>query len=280
MSYSALGTVIATEAARRDAEERLMRVLADAIVTPGLRSMMAMDVSWRLGTDLGLGSLFEIFEQAVHESGRTLALWKLAYNESDLDGWAAAGNESFAADGVEVEVWVNGALLGSSSVGAGRRAAATATATQAIFARLGHLAQLQTGYRPQSLPRRVINAIMSTQVAGIMIGHFAGVFFVEFEPSGINQLGQILSDVHHFKIDHKFGVLIFKGVVAVGRRNQKPFDPIVDKGFNVFFGQAFEQFFIAGFADALSAAILLVAQYAEIDTGLFKDPDGGHSHLF
>jgi len=33
VSYSALGTVIATDAARRDAEERLMRVLADAIVT-------------------------------------------------------------------------------------------------------------------------------------------------------------------------------------------------------------------------------------------------------
>jgi len=33
ISYSASGTVIATEAARRDAEERLMRVLADAIVT-------------------------------------------------------------------------------------------------------------------------------------------------------------------------------------------------------------------------------------------------------
>lgn len=33
VSYSASGTVIATEAARRDAEERLMRVLADSIVT-------------------------------------------------------------------------------------------------------------------------------------------------------------------------------------------------------------------------------------------------------
>ena len=33
VSYSASGTVIATEAARRDAEERLMRVLADSLVT-------------------------------------------------------------------------------------------------------------------------------------------------------------------------------------------------------------------------------------------------------
>ena len=33
VSYSASGTVIATEAAQRDAEERLMRVLADSLVT-------------------------------------------------------------------------------------------------------------------------------------------------------------------------------------------------------------------------------------------------------
>ncbi len=113
-----------------------------------------------------------------------------------------------------------------------------------------------------------------------MIGDFFGVFFIELESSGINQLGQILGDVHHFKVDHKFGVLIFKRVVAVGGRNQDPFDPVIDKGFDVFFGQALEQLFIACFADAFSAAIFLVAQYAEIDPGFFKNTGGGHGHLF
>lgn len=68
---------------------------ADAVVQKyldeGLDSM-AMEVSWRLGTDLGVASLFSKFEQAARRSGKSIALWKLAYNEHDLDGWTVGGD--------------------------------------------------------------------------------------------------------------------------------------------------------------------------------------------
>ena len=54
--------------------------------------MMAMEVSWRLGTQLRVSKLFDLFEQAARTSGKSIALWQLAYNEEDLDGWAAGGD--------------------------------------------------------------------------------------------------------------------------------------------------------------------------------------------
>jgi hypothetical protein len=65
------------------------------------RPMMAMDISWRLGTELDMPALFDVFERAAKSSGRSLALWKLAYNEKNLDGWIA-GTTAFHADGAEL----------------------------------------------------------------------------------------------------------------------------------------------------------------------------------
>jgi tetratricopeptide (TPR) repeat protein len=65
------------------------------------RPMMAMEISWRLGTELDMPALFDVFERAAKGSGRSLALWKLAYNEKNLDGWIA-GTTAFLASGVEL----------------------------------------------------------------------------------------------------------------------------------------------------------------------------------
>ncbi len=77
------------------------RMLAQRYLAEGL-TLMAMDVSWRLGCELGLPDIFEYFEAAVRRSGKSLWIWKLAYNEKNLDGWLAAGNEVFEADGPEL----------------------------------------------------------------------------------------------------------------------------------------------------------------------------------
>ena len=63
------------------------------------RPMMVMDLAWRLGRDLEEPQLFEAYERALRASGRSLALWELAYNESNLDGWDSGGNTSFQAAG-------------------------------------------------------------------------------------------------------------------------------------------------------------------------------------
>jgi tetratricopeptide (TPR) repeat protein len=66
------------------------------------RPTMAMEVSQRFATELGMPSLFEVFEAAAKQSGRTLSLWQLAYNENNLDGWMDAGNDAFHASGAEI----------------------------------------------------------------------------------------------------------------------------------------------------------------------------------
>ncbi|MBL8842160.1 MAG: hypothetical protein JNL90_11610 [Planctomycetes bacterium] len=66
------------------------------------RPRMAMEISWRLGTELGFPRLFDLFERAARSSGKSLALWKLAYNEQDFDGWIDAGNDAFHASGTEI----------------------------------------------------------------------------------------------------------------------------------------------------------------------------------
>ncbi len=61
--------------------------------------MMVMDVSWRAGSDLKLDDMLGYYEEAVRRSGRSLAIWELAYNEQNLDGWVT-GVPSFKADSV------------------------------------------------------------------------------------------------------------------------------------------------------------------------------------
>ncbi len=57
--------------------------------------LQAMDVAWRLGTELSIPSLFDVFRSAVEREGRSLAAWKLAYDEQGLEGWNAVGNTVF-----------------------------------------------------------------------------------------------------------------------------------------------------------------------------------------
>lgn len=66
----------------------------------GALPMMVMDLSWRLGRDLGVQDLFAMYEKALRTSQRTLTLWELAYNEKNLEGWDSGGNTAFKAEGV------------------------------------------------------------------------------------------------------------------------------------------------------------------------------------
>lgn len=61
--------------------------------------MMAMDVSWHLASDCGLASLYDDYEAAMRKSGKSLALYKLAYNEKNLEGWSAGNNTAFQPNG-------------------------------------------------------------------------------------------------------------------------------------------------------------------------------------
>ncbi len=59
--------------------------------------LMAMDTSWRMGSAFNIPGIFDIYEEGVRQSQKTLHLWQLAYNEKNLAGWSASAAEVFAA---------------------------------------------------------------------------------------------------------------------------------------------------------------------------------------
>ena len=65
---------------------------------------MAMDLAWRFGTDFESPELFGLFEEALARAGRSAAIWKLAYNEENLDGWDPSAKEIFEAAGELIDV--------------------------------------------------------------------------------------------------------------------------------------------------------------------------------
>ena len=94
---------------RWDARQKKLNSIHDEIEETALsvserylaaqRPMMAMDVSWRLGDALDIPELFDVYARALEVAGKSPWIWKLAYNESDLDGWVSAGKSAFQADG-------------------------------------------------------------------------------------------------------------------------------------------------------------------------------------
>ena len=54
-----------------------------------------MSLSWRLTKDLRVPGLLDLYEQAWRRSGKSLHLWKLAYNEQNLEGWSTGGGTPF-----------------------------------------------------------------------------------------------------------------------------------------------------------------------------------------
>ena len=51
------------------------------------RPLLTMHVAGLFGGDLGVPGLDALYEEAVRNSGKTLALWQLAYDERSLSGW-------------------------------------------------------------------------------------------------------------------------------------------------------------------------------------------------
>ncbi|HVS19230.1 MAG TPA: hypothetical protein VMT18_11565, partial [Planctomycetota bacterium] len=61
--------------------------------------LMVMDLAWRMEVELGVPGLFEYYAEAQRESGKTLSIWSLAYNERNLEGWDATADGVFEASG-------------------------------------------------------------------------------------------------------------------------------------------------------------------------------------
>lgn len=65
---------------------------------------MALDVARRLSGSFSLPEALEFYTNVARETGRSLAHWKVAYNETDLSGWS--GGEGFRAAAEIIEAAV------------------------------------------------------------------------------------------------------------------------------------------------------------------------------
>jgi len=61
--------------------------------------LMVMDIAWRMEVELGVPGLFEYYAEAQRQSGKSLAIWSLAYNEHDLEGWDPGQDDVYQAEG-------------------------------------------------------------------------------------------------------------------------------------------------------------------------------------
>lgn len=88
------GTIAKSRAELANAAQTLVAKLRAANLP-----LVTMDVSWRLGRDLEVDALFGEYEAALRSSGKSLAIWELAYNEKNLEGWDSGGNTAFQPAG-------------------------------------------------------------------------------------------------------------------------------------------------------------------------------------
>ncbi|MFT5287044.1 MAG: tetratricopeptide (TPR) repeat protein, partial [Planctomycetota bacterium] len=62
-------------------------------------NMMTMHLASRMGTDLNVPGVNAFYEEAWRRCGKSLDLWKLAYNEQDLKGWSSGPESPFVSNG-------------------------------------------------------------------------------------------------------------------------------------------------------------------------------------
>ncbi|HEX9793084.1 MAG TPA: family 16 glycoside hydrolase [Planctomycetota bacterium] len=63
--------------------------------------LMAMEITRRMSANFSMPEALALYAEVARESGRSLARWKVAYNEYDLDGWSGSG--TYRAYGVMIE---------------------------------------------------------------------------------------------------------------------------------------------------------------------------------
>jgi len=66
---------------------------------------MAMEIARRMSANFSMPAALEFFSKVARESGISLARWKVAYNEYDLEGWSG-GEGSFEAYGKQIRSMV------------------------------------------------------------------------------------------------------------------------------------------------------------------------------
>ncbi len=66
-------------------------------------NLQLMEVAAHFSTELGVPDLLAPYERALRKTGRSIQLWELAYNESNMEGWNLAPGETFTPSGSRLD---------------------------------------------------------------------------------------------------------------------------------------------------------------------------------
>jgi hypothetical protein len=88
---------------QRTAQEGL--ALARSYLDRGLPTM-ALQVTRRMSAQFAIPEALALYEDVARRTGKTLARWRLAYNERDLRGWSDADQAAYQAYGKEIRARV------------------------------------------------------------------------------------------------------------------------------------------------------------------------------
>ena len=68
--------------------------------------LMAMTIAKQMSGQFAVPEALDLYREIARKTGKTLAHWKLAYNEHSLEGWSADGANRYAAYGREIRAHV------------------------------------------------------------------------------------------------------------------------------------------------------------------------------
>ena len=123
--------------------------------------------------------------------------------------------------------------------------------------------RLGTGNRCDQVAGRVIDFVVTPQIARVMHGHRTSRIPREFQFSVSHRLSENLRVVENFPFSAQVGILVFECVKAVGRSDDDLFHAFGIVKINVGLRHLLKELLVADLADRLSTAALLVADNAE-----------------
>ena len=153
------------------------------------------------------------------------------------------------------------------------------TAAETLGGRTLHLRQLQAGNGSENPPGLVVDRVISTEEAGIVIGDEPLDGFFERDSSFRDQVGDDLRVVIDFKLPAEMRVVLLQGIVPVGTGRHNLLHVVVFHHLDIGLGQGLIQVFVPTPHGRIAAASLLGPEDAEADSRRLQDLGESRGHL-
>src|SRR3990172_210817 len=142
-----------------------------------------------------------------------------------------------------------------------------------------HFHQLHSGDSREYGPGGVIDAVVSTEETGIVVGKEPGNRSLQGYLAFGNQLGDDLRMMINLKAASEVWVIFLKGVIAVGTSGYNFLYAVAVHGFNIGLHHRLIEIFVAAPHGRIAAAAFFRSEDGEIDARLPQYPGQGHRYL-